>query len=401
MKIGIVAIHPFNGSLGTMDVISETSKELSKMGLEIHIFTPFEENKSNDNIFIHKIPSVASTIGLKDNFYSLMRRFYSSSFIARNLILRKSTIEASVNSLEKKLLPLLKELDIDILQGEQDIPSLVCTRLGKKLGKPTIAHIRNFWPEECVDIGLMKRNSDSYRVLHQLVGDIVNDSDLVFTVSKFAKNFLINEYGISKAKIAEIPRGAHPFERNRSNEKKEPSVVYSGSISPHENLSLFIKSMPLILQKSHDCAFYFTGKGPYLSKIKQTISQSRINASFLWFEQKTDLQNFLSQCSLGVIPWANTFSRRFGFPIKLLNYLSVGLPVVTTEIGEWADIVRKEELGIVTQDFPESLSQGILYLLDNPSFAENCGKKGADLIKKTFNWTNTAKIMANFYEHLS
>jgi len=383
-----------------MEVIFETSKELSKMGVQVHVFTPFEDSKVIDNVFIHKIPSMASNFGFERRFYSLMRKFYSSPFIVKNLLLRKKTIESAVSSLVKNLLPRLKEFDLDILQGEQEIPAMACISIGKKLDIPVVAHIRNFWPEECVDTGLIKRNISTYQVLHQMVGHIVYEADIVFTVSNYARQFLKKEYGVNENKIVEIPRGARSFLANVDYTQKEPSAVYSGSISPHENLSLFIKSMPLVHRKVKNCSFYITGKGNYIPKLKRIAKQCSANVRFLWFPKKTDLQSFLSQCSVGVIPWANTISRQFGFPIKMLNYLSVGLPVVITDVGEWSNLVKNERLGVVVKPTPESLANGIIELLCAPTVARECGERGMRLIKERYNWENSAKVIYNEYSKM-
>lgn len=170
MKVGIVAIHPFHGSLGTMEVISQTSKHLTQKGIEIHIFTPFENNSSKQNLFVHKLPSTFSRFGLENQAYSLGRKLYSSPTLAKNFLLNKKAIEKTVAQLTKSLLSQTKKIQLDVLQGEQDLPALACLNLGKHLGVPVVAHLRNFWPEECVEIGLINRQDAAYKVLHENVG---------------------------------------------------------------------------------------------------------------------------------------------------------------------------------------------------------------------------------------
>jgi glycosyltransferase involved in cell wall biosynthesis len=230
-----------------------------------------------------------------------------------------------------------------------------------------------------------------------MVDLIVHEADIVFTVSSYARQFLKNEYGINEEKIVEIPRGARFLKANIDYAQKEPSAVYSGSISPHENLLLFIRSIPLVQRKLKKCSFYITGKGEYKSKLEKAAKQCSANIRFLWFPDRVEYQSFISQCSVGVIPWANTVSRRFGFPIKLLNYLSVGLPVVITNIGEWSELVGREKLGIVVESTPESFAEGILELLSDPNMAKECGRRGIRLIEERYNWENSAKIIYNEY----
>lgn len=218
-------------------------------------------------------------------------------------------------------------------------------------------------------------------------------------MSSFAKNYLCKAYDVTEGKIVEIPRGAQPLASAVDYAKKEPSVVYSGSLSRHENLALYLKSMRHVTEKC-SCKFYLTGKGYFKPQLEKLSKKYSANSQFLWFPKKAKCQEFISHCSVGVVPWARTFSRRFGFPIKMLDYFAVGLPVVITDIGEWSDFVRNERLGVVTDDTPRGFAEGILAVLNDADFAEESGQRALSLIKKTYNWENTARIMAQQYQLL-
>jgi len=400
LKLGIVTTNPISGSLGTMTVILETSRILIKKGVEVHIFTPYSKNQVINGIYIHSL-SQSSILQIPHDFtYKLGRLLYSKPLLAKYSVLNIKNIQKYVQFLNNKLHSALKENEVDILQGEQELAALSCTQVGEKLNLPVVSHIRNYWPEECVDIGLIERGDETYKLLSQLTGNILHNSDLVLTVSSYARDYLKEVYDIVDGKIVELPRGARIHSFNVDYRNKQPSVVYCGSISKHENLELYINSMPFISKQINDSKFYISGKGDYINHIKKLSKSMSVNPNFVWFNEKDHFYSFLSQCSVGVVPWANNFSRKFGFPIKMLDYLSVGLPVVVTNVGTWSEIVLKYGLGSVTEPDPKSFSEGILSFLSDPELSKSCGKRGMNLIREKYNWENTVKLLIHEYNKL-
>ena len=78
----------------------------------------------------------------------------------------------------------------------------------------------------------------------------------------------------------------------------------------------------------------------------------------------------------------------------------MGLPVVANDVGGWTEIVKTNNLGIVTSDDPKDFAAGITEFLENPEEIAKCGRRGIELIKNKYNWDNSAKLLAQSYERL-
>jgi len=63
--------------------------------------------------------------------------------------------------------------------------------------------------------------------------------------------------------------------------------------------------------------------------------------------------------SVGLLPWLPNRHNAATLPIKLFEYASFGLPVVSTDCGETARVVRSADLGIVAPATVEGLADGI------------------------------------------
>ena len=125
-----------------------------------------------------------------------------------------------------------------------------------------------------------------------------------------------------------------------------------------------------------------------------------IKAEYFWFPKSKDFYNFLSSCNVGAVTSSNDLPRRMGPPVKLFDYLSVGLPVVANDIGGWTKIIKEEEVGLLTDNNPRSFANGILKLLEDADLSYEFGKKGLELVKTKLNWDHSAQILLQKYEEM-
>ena len=120
-----------------------------------------------------------------------------------------------------------------------------------------------------------------------------------------------------------------------------------------------------------------------------------------WFETgplpKGKLPLYLAACDLLLLPLADTLSNRARWPSRVNDYFAAGRPVVATAVGDVADILRAEEVGIVKQPQPEEFLDGILTLLRNKELRLSLGKKGRELGETKLSWPRLTEILEEFY----
>jgi len=395
ISVGIIIQHPFEYSLGTIVNVLGFSEALSKMGATVHIFSPFEKTrKISKNLYIHNIKTVLTS----SKIYKLIRLVYNCPILARKLILSNKMIEKSVRLLVHAILKSINtnNIKLDIIQGEQEIPSLAAIKIAKKLGIPSVAHFHNVWAEEAVDIGLTtERNS----TLKHLTEKIADQADLIITITPYMLQYFKQNY--SPKRVSYVPSGAPPVNKERTNYCPPYRVVFSGTLAKYENVDLYLKAANLINQENPklDVEFYITGKGENTSKLKKLAKKMGLSINFLWFHTKEEYYKFLSTCHIGVIPWENKISRRLGFPMKLLDYASAGMVTLATNIGGWTELIDKEEIGLLVEPIPWDMMHGIIYLLTNPDQIVKRGQRAQRFAEKQ-TWDRSAEILLKNYSTL-
>ena len=78
-------------------------------------------------------------------------------------------------------------------------------------------------------------------------------------------------------------------------------------------------------------------------------------------------------------------------PVKLFEYLSYGLPIVATDCTEMADFVRRNRTGIVVQDNPLSLAEGVLRIVRDQDFYRELKSNAKRTLENGNLWTDRAE----------
>ena len=88
-------------------------------------------------------------------------------------------------------------------------------------------------------------------------------------------------------------------------------------------------------------------------------------------------------------------------PIKMFEYMAAGLPFVASDFPHWKSIVEKNKCGIcVDPSNAEAVREACLYLLNNPSEAQEMGRRGHEAIMSQYNWKNEERKLLGLYDEL-
>lgn len=382
----------------------ELAFSLSNMDVEVYIFSPFEISRSlSEHIHICHVSTPASKLGFSNTTYSLFRFMLNNAFLSRHLAFKESVLNKSINSMANGLYHALKNTTLDVIQGEQEIASLATLRISKRLGIPVISDLHNIWAEEAVASGLINRNDHQFETLQKLENEIISEADMLIVVSEEMKQYVKNEYTAPGNRMVVVPNGSRLRVQKAKYDDNPSKIVYAGLLAYREHVDLYIKSMPRVTQRFPSAKFYLVGKGEDEKMLKRLASNLGVQPTFQWFhpvDAKEEFFNFLSSCHVGVLPSTNDIARQMGYPIKLFDYLSMGIPVVANDIGAWTRIISEKKVGVLTKDDPQSFANGLLKLLKDPELLHACGKRGISLIKTEFNWDFSAKILLGNYEKL-
>lgn len=281
--------------------------------------------------------------------------------------------------------------DSDVIQIEQQSSgALLVPFIKRVLKKPVVM--------DCHDVfqALRVQNTSMVRkfletFLEKLTYKHV---DLVLTVSEKEKN-LLKSMGFSKKHIEVIPNGVDTdsiLKCKVSDEVKgkygiddSKVVVFVGNLAypPNREAIQLLSSVvaPKVLEKNKKVSFLIVGKfsGIKLPKL-----------SYVGFVD--NLSEILSISDLAVAPLFHGSGTR----LKILEYFSCSLPVVSTSIGA-EGIETKNGFNIFIEDDLNLFSNRIIKLLENDELAKNIGKNARLLATSIYDWKKITKDLEQCY----
>jgi glycosyltransferase involved in cell wall biosynthesis len=113
-----------------------------------------------------------------------------------------------------------------------------------------------------------------------------------------------------------------------------------------------------------------------------------------------EINQYLGACDVCWLPMRDSEANRGRYPLKINDYMAVGRPVVVTEVGDVADLVRRGEFGLLAADQPDDLANQVLTLLRDPARRETMGQRARRLAEDEFTWDRIGGRVEEFYHQI-
>jgi glycosyltransferase involved in cell wall biosynthesis len=166
-------------------------------------------------------------------------------------------------------------------------------------------------------------------------------------------------------------------------------VVFVGNLSyvPNREAIQLLSSViaPRVSEKIERVKFLVVGKLP-----------SKLQLPGLVFTGFVD--NLVDVLSISDVAVAPLFQGS-GTRLKILEYFSCGLPVVSTSIGA-EGLNVKEGVNIFIEDDLERFAFRIIELLENKRLASDVGRAARELARNTYDWKYIVQKLENSFCHL-
>ncbi len=221
----------------------------------------------------------------------------------------------------------------------------------------------------------------------------LRSSSEIICVSNRMINYLHDSKGVALEKMDYVTNGVDleffRYKQDKIHELKEKlgledklTFGYIGGFQSWQGVENLIDSAKSI--NDDETAFLIVG-GDRTTDNKNIISIPKIN--------RLEVPDYYSLCDVLVMPRPSHLATEIAAPTKFAEYTSMGKPVLTSDVGDAADLVRKYNSGIVVEDNSvNNLVDGINQF-KNLSAAELrvMGKNSRILAENEFDWKLVGK----------
>ncbi|MBP7927885.1 glycosyltransferase family 4 protein [Patescibacteria group bacterium] len=222
-------------------------------------------------------------------------------------------------------------------------------------------------------------------------------SDFTLNVSDRMSRQRILELGDSakEKKQIVVPIGIMTEAYDLQVVRKDNVLVYSGGLTPEFGLELLIEAMPKLVEKFPDLEFRIIGDGVLKEKLVSMAKDLQVekNINFVGYidtaKERTRWLTMLKESTLGLATYEDndTTYKRFSDVTKPKDYMSCGLPIITTSVIPLSEDVQKHNLGRVVGYNVDSIVAGISDLLRNENERKQI-EQNVYAFSKDMTWDN-------------
>jgi len=387
----MVAACPFPANHGTPGAIRELALHLAQQGHEVHVVTyPQYEDIPVDGLHIHRVRVPFMKPGPISIGPSFERLLYDALLIP-------------------KLVQVIRRHRIDVIHAHNYEATMAGAVAKWLTRRPLIYNGVTAMADELPTYHFIRPDALARWIGKTLDYVVPRLSDLLMVLSDELKDYLI-EIGNKEKKLLVVPPGVEldwlvSGDGGRVRDKlglspETPIVMYTGALESFQRVDYLLQAMALAAKQVPEAMLVIVGniKNQKAQETHLAMAQQLgIGKQLIFVESAPieELPDYLAAADVTVVPRPSCP----GYPIKLLNYMAAGKPVVSFA-GSAKSLCHEYSGYIAANDDVEDLAKGIQVLLQHPDVARTMGRRARASLEGVFDWPTLAAGVAETYRQL-
>ena len=361
------------GGLGTHSY--NIVKALSERGVIVNVILPFKEYTKIDGVNFLTFES-----GFFDGMYNISTKKEADSN-EKNLY---RDVFNEVEEYKNKAVELSSTVEFDVIHANDWVTGRAAIEIKKRTGKKLVATIHSTEYDRTA--------GKPWERIEKEEKAIIDNADLVVTVSRRLKEELISLYHTNEKRISVI---YNAINRERFNGIKRDSnrkvVLYVGRLSVQKGIDNLIKAFRIVSEKNDNALLYIIGEGPELSNLINLSINLDLSDKVIFLGKVPDseMETLYSIANVFVMP---SVSEPFG--IVALEAIASNVPTIVSSQSGVSEVI-KNTLKVDFWD-TEQMADLILGLI-NYNEANNEITKNAYKELDSITWDKAAEKFIEIY----
>ncbi len=231
---------------------------------------------------------------------------------------------------------------------------------------------------------------------------VLNIADKIICISEYLKSEIISDFNINCEKIEVIHNGVDMSFFSRDNEARKTLrkkfgvqdddvvFIYSGAIVDWSGVISSLDSFKDAIEENPKIKVFFIGNGD-IEDLKNKIKELKLenNAKYLGYYPFEKMPELTSIGDVGLLPFKKDPLTEAASPIKIFEYMSVGMPVISTDMMGTKEVIKDGYNGILVTDKAELVS-AILKISEDKDFYDKLKENSFETVKM-YDWAVLAK----------
>lgn len=226
------------------------------------------------------------------------------------------------------------------------LPALLAAR---QLGIPFHYEMRGLWELTRSSRFTQYGSGEHYAFGLEFEGLVAKSADRVFVISEQLGKFAQESWGISAERFALLPNCIDPerFTPSDMRSIEANCIGYAGALATYEGLDTLVDAVNILVRRGHDVQVRLVGDGEArigLERQAERLGLSR-HIQFLGKVSPTSAREILASCALVCIPRKPFKVCEIVPPIKMVEAMAMGKPVIVPDLPVFRDELGEDPAG--------------------------------------------------------
>lgn len=383
LTVAVVAACPFPAPRGTPIRIQRLAEAVAARGHRVHVVTyHYGSGETAPELTTHRTPRVTTYHKLAPG-----PTYVKLALLDPLLVL--------------KLRRILRRYPVDVIHAHHFEGLLVAqaARLGTSIPLVFDAHTLLMSELPFYRLGLPLRAKRFIAAAFDRHLPVM--ADHVVTVTDRIRERLLQLRAVSEDGVTVVRNGAdlHLFKQHSSGRGKgttaSPTLIFTGNLAPYQGIDLMLMAFRKVLDRRRDVRLTIVTDSSfdqYDALARDLGIRNSIDVMQASFEEVPEQ---LATATVAMNPRTECD----GIPVKLLNYMAAGKPVVS--FAGSAPGVRHGESGWLVPDGDiDGFAEGALTLIRNGELADALGSGARRFVEAQHNWDRSAEVIEKIFRRL-
>ena len=292
--------------------------------------------------------------------------------------------------------------------------AVIALALRDATGLPVVYEVRGFWEDTWLSRHAANADlklSDRYVRTRALETHCMTEANLVVTLGEAmreeivqrgvpADNVIIVPNGVSEEFLRPLPNGA-ALRASLGIKPDEHVVGLVSSLVAHEGIGTLLEAVKILNDRGVKARALIVGDGPERTALQRQAADLGLDAVFTGRVPSGCVRDYHAVLDVFVVPRTPDRVCQLVTPLKPVEAMASGLPVVVSDVRALAEIVHDRETGLLSPSLDAGELAGRLQLLlASPDLRAKLGANARQWVARDRTWAHNAARYREAYQRL-
>jgi glycosyltransferase involved in cell wall biosynthesis len=293
--------------------------------------------------------------------------------------------------------------------------AVIALALRDATGLPVLYEVRGFWEDTwlsrhtgAADLTL----SDRYVRTRALETHCMTAADLVVTLGEAmrdeiigrgvpAENVIIVPNGVSEQFLRPLPDDGGRLRASLGIQPGEHVVGLVSSLVAHEGIGTLLDAVKILGERGVRARALIVGDGPERTALQRQAAALGLDAVFTGRVPSARVRDYHAVLDVFVVPRTPDRVCQLVTPLKPVEAMASGLPVVVSSVRALAEIIADRETGLLFPPLDSgALADQLQQLIASPALRAKLGSAARDWVARDRTWGHNADRYRAAYQRL-